>query len=235
MEAAGECHNSLSVGVECPVELRVTDGEGRKCGVESGALIKTMPMATYLEDEVLVFFPRDEISYVVTGVGTGTYKLSAKFCHNGLPDEFSTDSMEIGEGGVHTYEVDWENIAIGRPGVIVSIDEDGDSIIDDTVTIGNHQEELSRIVVGPNPIRSSGGVFWVDLPDGASQAKIMLFNISGRPVFETEIDPDATRFPSVGTWNPVDQDGVPLANGPYVYVLVADGKVIGRGKMVIQR
>jgi len=88
---------------------------------------------------------------------------------------------------------------------------------------------------GPNPVPAEGCVFWLDLPEGASQAKIMLFNITGRPVFETELDPDAIRFPSSGTWNPVDQNGVPLANGPYVYVLIADGKVIGRGKMVIQR
>jgi len=91
------------------------------------------------------------------------------------------------------------------------------------------------VILGPNPVPAEGCVFWLDLPQDSVQAKVMLFNISGRLVFETEIDPDATRFPSGGTWNPVDQDGVPLANGPYVYVLVADGKVISRGKMVIQR
>jgi len=73
------------------------------------------------------------------------------------------------------------------------------------------------------------------LPESAIQAQLILYSIIGRVVFETEIDPDATRFPSVGTWNPVDNDGVELANGPYVYVLIADGKVIGQGKMVIQR
>ena len=235
-EAAGWCDNSLSVSVECPVELKVTDIEGRKYGVEGGALVKTMPMATYLKDEVLVFFPTDKISYIVTGIAAGTYKLSAKVRRNGLSDEFSTDSMEIGEGGIHTYEVDWENIAIGKPGVIVSIDEEGDGIVDDTVTIGNHQEEGDlRIVVGPNPISFSGCAFWLDLPRGISQAKIMIFNVAGQPVFETSLDVNSTRFPSAGTWNPVDQNGVPLANGPYVYVLIADGKVIGKGKMVVQR
>ncbi|MCK4392482.1 C39 family peptidase [Candidatus Bipolaricaulota bacterium] len=88
---------------------------------------------------------------------------------------------------------------------------------------------------GPNPILAAGCIFWLDLPEGVTQAKLMILNVTGRPVFETALDVGATRFPSAGTWNPADQDGVELANGPYIYVLIADGKVIGQGKMVIQR
>ena len=87
----------------------------------------------------------------------------------------------------------------------------------------------------PNPIPTGGCVFWLNLPENITQAELMIFNVTGRPVFETPLDVNSTRFPSAGTWNPVDQDGIPLANGPYVYVLIADGKVIGQGKMVIQR
>jgi len=63
----------------------------------------------------------------------------------------------------------------------------------------------------------------------------LIFDAAGRLLFETPLDGSARCFPSAGTWNPVDQNGAPLANGPYIYVLVADGKVIGQGKMVIQR
>lgn len=92
-----------------------------------------------------------------------------------------------------------------------------------------------NIIVGPNPVTNTGTAFFYTLPDRTSTAKLMIFNVTGRLVFETPIDADSSRFPIAGTWNPVDQDGIPLANGTYIYVVIADGKVIGQGKMVIQR
>jgi len=125
---------------------------------------------------------------------------------------------------------------------LLEIDSDGNGTIDEErepIVIGEEEDALpdegSAVVVGPNPVSSQGCVFWLDLPEDLSQCKLLLFGISGRLLFETTVDPEDTRFPSGGTWNPVDNDGVPLANGPYVYVLIGDGKVIGKGKMVIQR
>ena len=88
---------------------------------------------------------------------------------------------------------------------------------------------------GPNPVPEDGCVFWFQLPEGTRSAKLLIYNVAGRLVAEISLDPKATRYPPVGRWRPVDQTGTPLANGPYIYVLVADGKVIGQGKMVIQR
>ena len=96
-------------------------------------------------------------------------------------------------------------------------------------------ETSGPVVCGPNPVRDTGAAFFYTLPYGTSTAKLMIFSVSGRLVFETPLDQDSSRFPTAGTWNPVDNAGVPLANGPYVYVLIADGKVIGQGKMVILR
>jgi len=91
------------------------------------------------------------------------------------------------------------------------------------------------IIIGPNPVTGDGTAFFYTLPEGTSTAKLMVFNAVGRPVFETPLDVSSSRFPDTGAWNPVDQDGVLLGNGPYVYVLIADGKVIGQGKMVVQQ
>ncbi len=88
---------------------------------------------------------------------------------------------------------------------------------------------------GPNPVPEDGCVFWFQLPEGTRSAKLLIYNVTGRLVAEISLDPKATRYPPVGRWRPVDQTGTPLANGPYIYVLVGDGKVIGQGKMVIQR
>lgn len=91
------------------------------------------------------------------------------------------------------------------------------------------------ITVGPNPVGRDGCAFFYIVPEGTRQAVILIFDVSGRKVAELSIDPTGRRHPATGRWEAVDQGGVPLANGPYVYVLVADGRVIGQGKMVIQR
>ena len=91
------------------------------------------------------------------------------------------------------------------------------------------------IVVAPNPVRNGGAAFFYIVPPGATEATIMVFNVSGRLLFETSIDTDANRFPAAGQWDPVDGFGVKLANGPYLCTLVVDGATIGWAKMVIQR
>lgn len=88
---------------------------------------------------------------------------------------------------------------------------------------------------GPNPVPAAGCVFWFNLPGGTQAAKLLIYNVAGRLVAEITVDAAATRYPPTGRWIPVDKNGIPLANGPYVYVLIADGRVIGQGKMVIQR
>lgn len=91
------------------------------------------------------------------------------------------------------------------------------------------------ITVGPNPVGADGCAFFYELPEGVRQAVVLIFDVAGRKVAEINVDPAARRYPPTGRWAPLDAAGVPLANGPYIYVLVADGKVIGQGKMVIQR
>lgn len=91
------------------------------------------------------------------------------------------------------------------------------------------------VVVAPNPVRDDEVSFYYQVPDSTSEALLRIFCISGRELFMTEIDPMAYRWPSSGFWSPVDEYGVRLANGPYLCVLVADGRAISQAKMVIQR
>ncbi|MCR4392628.1 MAG: carboxypeptidase regulatory-like domain-containing protein [Candidatus Acetothermia bacterium] len=91
------------------------------------------------------------------------------------------------------------------------------------------------VICAPNPVASDGAAFFYYLPTGTQTAKLVVYDVGGRPVIEIPLDAAATRYPAIGRWNPVDRNGIPLANGPYVYVLIADGRVIGQGKMVIQR
>jgi len=93
----------------------------------------------------------------------------------------------------------------------------------------------NNVVVAPNPVTDEGATFFYTLPEGTRAAQLFIYTVTGEMLVELQLDVEATRFPMSGRWNPVDSAGIPLANGPYIYVLVADGKVIGHGKMVIQR
>lgn len=91
------------------------------------------------------------------------------------------------------------------------------------------------IICAPNPAGSHGVVFYYELNPEADDAELVILDIVGSPVFRTELETDSARFPSAGSWSLVTDTGEQLANGPYVYVLIAGGRVIGQGKMVIQR
>jgi len=93
----------------------------------------------------------------------------------------------------------------------------------------------AKIICGPNPVGATGVTFFYALPEGTTEAQIMIFDISGRMVFEDWLDHVDDRYPTSSTWNPTNIDGRPLGNGAYVFVLIADGKAVAQGKMVIQR
>jgi len=193
-----------------------------------------------------MFLPPQDFAITITGVSDGTY--TARLLRIESEDVllFTAKNIRTTSGAVHSYAIDWSALARGEEGVTVQIDNDGDGVFEQ---IGKADDELTADEVesfgvvpagkvvnnGPNPVPDTGTTFFYALPTGATTAKLMIFNVAGRLLFETPLDVNSTRFPSAGTWNPVDQEGVPLANGPYIYVLIADGKVIGQGKMVIQR
>ena len=138
----------------------------------------------------------------------------------------TSGSSGTGSGTVY-YSVDANSGTTSRTGTM--------NIAGATFTV-NQDRLPCTYCIGPNPVPDTGTAFFYSLPVGTSTAKLMVFSAtSGRLLFETSIDVNQTRFPATGTWDPVDNDGVNLANGPYLYVLIANGQLIGQGKMVIQR
>jgi hypothetical protein len=88
---------------------------------------------------------------------------------------------------------------------------------------------------GPNPVGGLGTAFFYTLLPQATAAEILVFGVPGKLLAQLTLDVETSRFPAAGYWIPVDEAGTPLANGPYVYVLLVDGRVAARGKMVVQR
>jgi len=231
---------AYSIAFACPVNIVITDDYGRNVS-DNG--VNEIPGATASSaelNEVYVFYLPQQVAYHVT---IKAYEPGSFTMIETVPVEQGKSMLNVFSAVAVTSEtVATVEIIPEEMDRVLRIDSDGDGIIDEEkepVVIGEEEDALpnegSAVVVGPNPVLAEGCVFWLDLPEGVTQAKLTIFGVTGQLLFETQLDTGAKRFPSAGTWNPVDQDGTPLANGPYIYVLIADGKVIGQGKMVIQR
>jgi hypothetical protein len=233
----------VTAAVRSPVELRVIDSEGRVTGLVGGEVVTEIPDAAYHDNTVTIFFPLGFYRYEIEGTNDGSYSLIVSAVTRDGNIDFVATDIPAKDDSNHRYSIRWDVLAQSEEGVTVQVDADGDGTFEQTITSGSELggEDFGVITTeefvshGPNPVTGAGTAFFYALPEGTSTARLMIYGVSGRLLFETPIDADSTRFPSVGTWNPVDQDGIPLANGPYIYVLIADGKTIGHGKMVIQR
>ncbi|MGQ9601275.1 MAG: S8 family serine peptidase [Candidatus Bipolaricaulia bacterium] len=87
-----------------------------------------------------------------------------------------------------------------------------------------------EVKAGTNPA-SERVLFTYVLPPGAKRARLIVFNVLGQTVFSAELDPKEERF----IWDLVDNRGEPLANGLYIYVVIADGRRSALHRLVIRR
>ena len=80
--------------------------------------------------------------------------------------------------------------------------------------------KLTHVLTYPNPA-SERTYFTFDL-SGSAQVTVKIYTLSGRLIqmFEAEAQPGFNRIPGEG-WNCRDRDGDPLANGVYLYKIVA--------------
>lgn len=235
--------DNVSVAVCSEADVLIRDSEGRLTGLVQGMPVEEIPYSLCLGKAVVVFMASGEYRYEVVGTGYGSYGLVINLSGRSQALSLTAFDIPVKAGSVHVYQVDWDALARGEKGVTVQIDQDGDGVFERTIQAGSELRGDDIGVVppgsalnhGPNPVPPEGCTFWFNLPPGTQSAKLLIYNVAGRLVVEIPLDPTATRYPATGRWNPVDRNGVPLANGPYVYVLIADGRVIGQGKMVIQR
>jgi len=85
------------------------------------------------------------------------------------------------------------------------------------------------IRVAENPVHEKA-LFIYSTPDETAWASLRIFSISGRPLFEREVNPRGPAF----AWNLRTSGGERLAAGLYLYVLVTDLGASAVGKLVIE-
>ena len=87
-----------------------------------------------------------------------------------------------------------------------------------------------EVKAGSNPA-SERLLFTYAVPPGTEKVKLIVFNVVGKPVFTAGLDPRGARF----TWDLVNSKGEPLANGLYIYIIIADGVRSQIHRLVIRR
>ena len=123
------------VVVFSPVELSITDSQGRTTGMVDGKVEEDISDSAYNPQRkaVAVFFSNDAYAYNIKGIGNGTYGFLIDHPQNGSKTTIYGPAIPIRVGEVHTYTVDWNALAKGENGVTVKIDSDGNGTIDKTV------------------------------------------------------------------------------------------------------
>jgi parallel beta-helix repeat protein len=142
----GESRN-LAITVECPVDLCVTDSQGRRVSFDSATAqpIEEVPNAIYVRletGEQAIWIPNiiEGSSYQVslTGVSNGTYTLTGELTSMSGPDVTClATNISISSSATHQYSIDWDVLSRGEKGVTVKVDSNGDGKTDYTVTGGN--------------------------------------------------------------------------------------------------
>ncbi|MCK4411697.1 S8 family serine peptidase, partial [Candidatus Bipolaricaulota bacterium] len=86
------------------------------------------------------------------------------------------------------------------------------------------------VTVSSNPV-SNRALFTYTLPEGATQATLQVYNIVGALLFQQEVDPESSQY----EWDLIDSLGRLLANGLYLYTIMAEGNSSEIGRLVIIR
>jgi len=84
------------------------------------------------------------------------------------------------------------------------------------------------VLLGPNPLTSEGGIFWLDLPNDATDATLMIFDVDGVRLVSIPLALPIDRYPEAGRWRPYDDLGRRLGTGLYLYlveIVHGDGSV----------
>lgn len=87
-----------------------------------------------------------------------------------------------------------------------------------------------EVKAGSNPA-SERVLFTYVVPPETREARLVVFSVVGQPVFTAQLDPHGERF----TWDLKSSEGKPLANGLYIYLVIADGVRSAIHRLVIRR
>ncbi|MGC9075530.1 MAG: hypothetical protein ACP5JD_07455 [Candidatus Bipolaricaulaceae bacterium] len=140
------------ITVHSPVEVQVCDSEGHVTGVVEGELREEIPnsFCDPSTNEILLFSPPDDVSYVIVGTDKGTYSMVVTNYLNGKEAQFVAHDVPINPRTLHRYAIRWETEANQVQEAVLQIDTDGDGVFEKHLVTGATLagEDVQRLTKG---------------------------------------------------------------------------------------
>jgi len=180
--------NSIIAQVKCPVELSVLDSNGRITGLKNKNVTHEIPMSSYYNGTVELFYPNDNYQYVLSGLDQDTYIFEVTYFNDGNITTFTATDIPTLSNAIHQYNINWTALSQGEEGVIVQIDEDSDGIFEQTITSDSeltHDEFMlqteTTIDIDPNTLNLNSTGNWItcyiELPEEYNVSDINISTI----------------------------------------------------------
>ena len=138
--------DSIRLKGKSPIELRVTDQEGRITGVVNGTVKHEIPMSFYYNGTITIYFLAEPYLYEVAGIEEGHYGLEITFTKEGTPTTFEATSIPTSQNVLHQYAVDWDSLSLGEEGITVQVDSDGDGVFEHTFTSDSELTQREYVI-----------------------------------------------------------------------------------------
>jgi PKD repeat protein len=203
------------VSVASPVELRISDSQGRITGVVEGVELEEIPNSIYDNETktAIIFLPSDYLRYEVVGTDTGTYILKIISIQIGQIINFTAINIPTSTTAIHQYTIDWDALAQGEEGVTVQIDSDGNGVFEHTFTSDNELnyddfmlQTATTIDIDPDVLNLKSKGKWItayiEFPEGYNVSDIDVSSI----LLNGTIPVDLNAPTAIGDY---DGDGVP--------------------------
>ena len=127
--------NKLEIIDVCsPVDLKITDNQGRVTGVVDGKIVQEIPDVIYDEEmeSILVVGTKDNLKIQVTGnrditINDDAYGFKVTNVENGEVSVINTEAAPVKVGEVHEYNIDWDKVKENKADAVeIKVDKDGD-------------------------------------------------------------------------------------------------------------
>ncbi|MFH1769334.1 MAG: NosD domain-containing protein [Parcubacteria group bacterium] len=135
-----------------PIYLQIRNSAGQVTGYDGSTFRDEIPEVVMDRDtyrHASILLDMGDYEFIVIGFGEGTYSLPAGTMYFGSEVHFSALDIPITAGEIHIYEFDWDKLSKGEKGTTVSVDFEGDGVIDvefksDTELTAEEFEEASK-------------------------------------------------------------------------------------------
>ena len=189
------------------VTLTVTDNEGATGNTTQqiivGASVNETPEAAFSFAPAL---PQIDVAIQFTDESTDDGNIT------GWAWNFGDDNTSTSRNPTHTYT------ALGTYTVTLTVTdaEGATGTATRQIVVAEPGAEIGTFAF-PNPAAVSTRIV-IAAPDGSTNLRLRVFTIQGRLVFQTNLAAGTTQR----QWNLTDEDGDPLPNGLYLYVITGE-------------